>query len=206
MADIKYISEFLTRVEGPRQTRGYIPCFVRTGGTANYKGDADPGIYTVMGASGVTIATGCDLGQTTLDTLREYGIHKQALLQTLVPYIGLKKSAAINALYKKPLMISMEDAEIIDHAVHGGYLDKYVRPAYDRDSSVKFDDLPKQAQAVVMSLCFQKGCGGVRRDWPKTWKYLTTQNWAAASHELQYGFTQYKNRRRIEGQLLEELV
>lgn len=206
MANIKYISNFLTRVEGPRQTQGYIPCFVKTGGAANYRGAGDPAKYQAMGASGVTIATGCDLGQTDLDTLRGYGVHETALLQKLAPYIGLKKDAAIKKLNRAPLFITKDQAEVLDNAVHGGYLRRWVIPAYNKDSKIAFDDIPDQAQAVVMSVCFQKGAGGVRRDWPKTWRYLTTQDWAAAARELKTGFKDYRTRRTIEGRLLEELL
>lgn len=206
MANIAYISDFLTRVEGPRQTQGYIPCFLRTGGSANYKGGANPDNYKAMGASGVTIGTGCDLGQTSLNELREYGLHETALLEKLLPYIGLRKDAAVQKLHSMPLTILMRQAEDLDHAVHGGYLRRNVIPAYDKASKVKFDALPDQAQAVVMSVCFQKGCGGVRRDWPKTWKYLTTQDWKNAARELQHGFIEYKTRRTTEGRLLEELL
>ena len=90
-------------------------------------------------------------------------------------------------------------AALLDECVHAGYLQRYVEPAYNRASSVKFADLPKQAQAVVFSICFQKGCGGVRRDWKNTWGYLITQNWPAAAAELQNGFSQYVGRRRDEG-------
>lgn len=206
MINIKYISNFLTRVEGPRQTQGYVPCFVNGGGTANYRGAGDPARYTAMGVSGVTIATGCDLGQTDVDTLRAYGVYETALMKKLLPYIGLKKSAALQKLHRSPLEITMAQAEALDHAVHGGYLRKYVIPAYDKASAVRFANLPDQAQAVVMSACFQKGCGGVRRDWPKTWRALTNQDWKMAAWELQHGFTQYKGRRTIEGKLLEELL
>ena len=98
-----------------------------------------------------------------------------------------------------------DTAALLDECVHAGYLQKYVEPAYNRASSVKFADLPKQAQAVVFSVCFQKGCGGVRRDWPNTWQHLTTQNWPAAAAELQNGFSQYVGRRRDEAALLREL-
>lgn len=207
MADIKYISNFLTKVEGPRQTRGYVPCFVKTGGTANYRGESDPSRYMAMGASGVTIATGCDLGQTTLAILRGYGISSQALLGTLSPYIGLKKDAALRRLHEQPLRITEEQAEKLDNAVHGGYLKTWVIPAYEQDSGgVRFDSLPRQAQAVIMSVCFQKGSGGVRRDWPKTWRALARQDWKNAAGELQHGFKNYKTRRAIEGRLLEELL
>lgn len=206
MADITFISNFLTKVEGPRQTVGYIPCYLKSGGSANYKGGSNPGNYTAMGASGVTIATGCDLGQTDIATLKSYGLNDASLLNILSPYIGLKKDAAIQKLHAKPLVISISNAESIDHAVHGGYLNHYVRPAYEKKSRVKFDDLPAHAQAVVMSVCFQKGCGGVARDWPKLWKYLTQCDWASAAYELRYGFKQYLGRRRTEAALLEELI
>lgn len=205
MINIKYISDFLTKVEGPRQTRGYVPCYLKTGGSANYRGDRVPDNYTAMGASGVTIATGCDLGQTDLNTLRGYGLKDEALLTKLGRYIGKKRDAALRVLYAYPLTITTEQAEALDHAVHGGYLKRYVIPAYDSASAVEFAALPDQAQAAIMSVCFQKGCGGVRRDWPKTWKYLTTQDWRMAAQELRTGFTQYKGRRTIEGNLLAEL-
>lgn len=211
-AQIAFISNFLNRdgVEGPRVLVGYIPCYIRgTNRTKskNFKGlpDQRPEDYEAMGVSGVTIATGVDLGQTDKVTLREYGV-RQELIDVLMPYIGLKKDAAIHKLSQMPLRINPGDAEHLDHCVHNGYLRRYVRPAYDKASSVPFDDLPKQAQAVVFSCCYQKGCGGVRREWPRLWSYLTSQDWRAASRELKTGFKQYKLRRSVEGRLLEELL
>lgn len=200
MADILFIEKFLNQpgVEGPRQTRGYIPCRPR-----NFTGvNQDPAEYTAIGASGVTIATGCDLGQTDVETLESYGLD-DSIISPLIPYLGKKKAAAIQKLSELPLKISDELAAEIDYHVHRGYLDRWVRPAYERDSSgVKFDDLPKEAQTVIFSTCYQKGCGGVRKEWPKLWGYLTEQNWADASNELTTGFQQYAARRRMEGELL----
>lgn len=208
MLDIKFISDFLNKdgVEGPRVIEGYIPCYIRgTNNTksANFKGrpDQNPDRFQAMGASGVTIATGVDLGQTDAVTLREYGVDKE-LVEQLAPYIGLKRDAAIRKLSQEPLRINPSDAEQLDNCVHAGYLRRFVRPAYDKASDVSFDELPIEAQAVVFSCCYQKGCGGVRRDWPKLWSYLTSQDWCAASRELKNGFKQYKLRRRIEGELL----
>ena len=206
MREISHISEFLTRVEGQRQTQGYIPCNLKTGGTANYKGGANPQNYSAMGASGVTIATGCDLGQTDISTLQKYGLSDDFLLNRLKPYIGLKKEDAIYKLHSLPLTITEAQAEAIDHAVHNGYLSRFVIPAYNKASKVPFLELPQNAQDVIMSVCFQKGCGGVRREWPKLWNYLITQNWKAASNELCTGFVQYKHRRNIEGKHLAELL
>lgn len=204
MADIYYISSFLSKVEGSRQTRGYVPCHKKSGGTANYRGQGDPAGYTAMGASGVTIATGCDLGQTSVELLGSYNL-APSIIDDFSPYIGLKKSAALAALHAAPLTISEQAAEATDMAVHLGYLRRFVIPTYENDSGRIFAMLPKQAQAVIMSLIFQKGAGGVRREWPKTWKHLCSQDWEAAAHELLTGFTQYRERRRTEGRLLLEI-
>lgn len=204
MANMTYINAFLNRdgVEGPCVTRGYIPANPR-----NFYGDSNqnPAKYKAIGASGVTIATGCDLGQTDCPSLRGYGVPED-LVTILMPYIGRRKSNAIQMLRQKPLVISRDAAELLDLCVHNGYLDRYVRPAYEKYSRFPFDNLPNQAQAVVFSVCFQKGCGGVRRDWPKLWSYLVSRNWKAASNELLYGFKTYKLRRSIEGTLLKEII
>lgn len=204
MANMEYITDFLKRVEG-NFTRLYIPCYKKSGGTANYFGGANPGNYQAMGASGCTVGVGCDLGQTSEAELLGYGLDP-AVAAIFGPYYGLKKDAAIRALYAAPLTVSTTVADALSRAVHTGYLNKYVRPAYDKEAKIKFDKLPKQAQAVVMSVCYQKGVGGVKRDWPRTWRFLVGGDWGRAASELKFGFAQYLGRRRIEGQLLEELL
>lgn len=210
--DINYISDFLNTdgVEGPRQTTGYIPCWIA--GTnrkksANFFGrpDQTPSRYEAMGASGVTIATGCDLGQTTESYLKEYGA-SASLISKLSPYIGLKKSKAIQKLHELPLKITAEEAAELDHCLHAGYLRKWVQPSFDSKSAFRFADLPKQAQAVVFSVCYQKGCDGVRKDWPKLWGCLIRCQWSDAIRELETGFRSYKLRRKIEAKLLKELL
>lgn len=202
--DLTYISNFLSRVEGSRQTVGYIPCHLVGGGTANYKGGPNPERYRAMGASGVTIATGCDLGQTDAATLMYYGL-APALVQLFTAYYGKKREAAIAALYARPLRIDEAQAQAVDEAVHGGYLRRWVIPAYEKAAGKSFDALPRQAQAVIMSLCFQKGCGGVARDWPVVWGHLVAGRWPEAAQELRTGFKQYAGRRRTEGNLLLEV-
>lgn len=206
--EYRYISEFLSTVEGPCQTVGYIPCNKVGGGTANYKGKGDPEQYRAMGVSGVTIATGCDLGQTTLGTLVGYGLDS-GIAHPLVPYIGLKQDAALRKLHDLPLAVSPDAAYAIDRAVHAGYLSRYVIPAYDNFSPKhKFSYLPKQSQAIVMSLCFQLGCGGLKRRAPKTWAALCRGDWADASKRLCNSslWEGYQWRRKQEGLLLKEVA
>lgn len=202
--DIEYIRAFLATVEGEQATRGYIPCFLKGGGSANFTGSGDPGRYIAMGQSGITIATGCDLGQTDRATLTAYGLDP-AITALLSPCFGLRKDKAIAWLARYPLSITRAQAQALDDAVHDGYLRRYVIPAWEKASGKSFADQPRQAQAVIMSLCFQKGCAGVRRDWPITWKHLVACNWKAAARELVTGFRQYAGRRRKEGKLLEEI-
>lgn len=214
--EISYISLFLSRngVEGLPQTRGYIPCWnldakgqrIAKGDTyesANYRGEGLPSRFQAMGASGVTIGVGVDLGQTTADTMLDYGL-ESGIVNALRPYFGLKRDAAIAKLHSLPLTVSIDTAHAITQAVHNGYL-RYVVSAYDKESRVAFAGLPKQAQAVTFSLCYQKGCTGVRTEWPKVWGHLVRQDWRAASNELITGFKQYAGRRKIEGELLREI-
>lgn len=203
MADMEYISAFLAKVEGT-ELAGYVPCHKRSGGTANYKGRGDPAGYIAMGHSGVTIATGCDLGQTNAAELAGYGI-RQSIINIYAPYLGRKQDAALARLHERPFSIREDVAIATDAAVHGGYLDRWVAPAWEKASGCKFSTLPVQAQAVIMSVCFQKGCGGVRRDWPKTWKLLCACDWQGAAFELMHGITQYRQRRACEGRLLLEI-
>lgn len=158
-----------------------------------------------MGASGVTIATGCDLGQTDAATLAGYGLAAD-IIGRFSFYFGKRKASAITALHERQLVISEAEAMACDRAVHEGYLNRYTRPAFEKASGVAFDKQPPEAQAVIMSVCFQKGCGGVARDWPILWGHLCRRNWKAASRELLTGFSQYKSRRRLEGKLLERIA
>lgn len=200
-----YIAAFLARVEGKRQTHGYIPCHKAGGGTANYRGDGDPAAYKAMGVSGVTIATGCDLGQTSAAILSRWGL-ANSILAKFSPYLGKRKGEAIAILHQRRLTISDTEAIATDLAVHSGYLRDNVIPVYEKAAGVAFADLPDQAQAVIMSCIFHKGPAGVRKDWPVLWGHLIRQDWKCAAQELLTGFRQYRGRRQAEGRLLLEIA
>lgn len=206
--ETSFISGFFGTVEGQRQSVGYIPCHRLAGGTANYKGHGSPTDYRAMGASGVTIATGCDLGQTNAETLYSYGL-ADSIVNCLVPYIGKKRDDALNVLHRIPLTISADTAEAIDLAVHGGYIRRYVIPAFERDcAKMRFADIPKQAQAAIASICFQKGVGGTKRDAPNTWTAFVRCDWNDAASRLcnRALWNEYQNRRVKEGEMLKGAV
>ena len=190
------IMKFLQKWE-TRQVEGYIPCRRR-----NFTGHEDRvACGEVIGASGVTIGTGVDLGQQDAAGLRRMGV-SDSLVSRCVPYFGKQREFAVATLTAFPLRISEHDCDELDVAV----LSDYIRRAaqrFDNDSLGIFDDLPAEAQTVIVSLYYHLGAGSVR--YPKTWHFLCEEDWEAAARELRCGFTRYTKRRIDEARLLERL-
>lgn len=202
------IVEFLRGpyAEGPQQLVGYIPCNLTTGGTANYKGGANPSRYIPMGISGVTIATGIDLGQQSAKVMGKVGIPALNFV-VFLPYLGKRKKDAVMALHEQPLKISKAEADILDNAMTGHYLELTAK-RYDRDAGAgSFGTLPWQAQAVIHSILFQRGTGSPK-NFPNTWKALVKRDWKDASGRFcnKLLWNGYHNRRNREGQLLQDLI
>ncbi|AMD89465.1 pesticin C-terminus-like muramidase [Desulfovibrio fairfieldensis] len=192
--------------EGPQQVCGYIPCNLTTGGTANYKGGPNPERYVPMGASGVTIGTGVDLGQTDKNTLRNMGV-SNAVVYKLMPYLEQSRAAAVDALHRLPLTLSQAAADELDEAMLNHHISKisaYYDAATDHGT---FASLPWQAQAAIVSIQYQRGVKSPRK-YPNTWKAFVTQNWTDAAYRLGTGrfWTGYQGRRRLESELLKELA
>lgn len=207
--NIPCIRAFLNRpgIEGPQQVRGYIPCHWTRGRTRNYTGQPHPEEYTAMGASGVTIGTGVDLGQTNADTLRGAGV-ADGIVNCLLPYLGLKREAAVRKLHELPLTVSRATADVLDNAVIGLHAGR-IAARYNQDSPVAaFADLPPQAQAVIVSLLYQLGCTGGPRRAPHTWAALLAGDWRDAAARLGKGslWEGYQARRALEGKYLSEAV
>ena len=198
------IEEFLRGpyCEGPQQLRGYIPCKLTTGGTANYRGGPDPERYIPFGQSGVTIATGVDLGQHDAPTLMRLGL-LEGSVNPLRPYLGKRKQAAVQVLHRLPLTISQELADALDRCIMG-YHAGLISRRYDRDAGAgAYVSLPKEAQVVIFSACYQYGVGFADK-FPEVWRALTRKQWAAAGALLceRKRWGDYANRRAREGKLL----
>ena len=137
-----YICSVLARCEGKAICRGYVPCKLGTW----YPGGPDKG--EPLGASGVTVATGVDLGQQNAAGLA--GLAPD-LLKKLFPYLGLKRGAAMDKLREAPLALTPEEAAGIDRVIHERYIDE-AAALFGREA---FDRAPPQAQAVAVSLHYQ---------------------------------------------------
>jgi hypothetical protein len=204
MIDYDYINAVLAKFEGKAYTRGYIPCKVGT-----YYGGAEPEKGEPLGASGVTIATGVDLGQQTAGGLEKMGISHETRM-ALIPYLMLKRRDAVAKLKAAPLVITPEQAAEIDNAVHRYYINETA----DMFGAGRFNDAPKQAQAVAVSLHYQFGTP--RRDaspalglaWEalREGRYRLAEDYLFAPHGWSIEHQQYMGRHRQEAAILREIA
>lgn len=177
---------FISTLEGGQQLKGYVPA----SGVSN---------------SGVTVATGFDLGARNESDLKKINLPIN-LINKLKPYLGLKKTAASSALTKTPLTITKPEADSIDKAVKKEATDLLIR-RYDaavKPTAKKFTQLPKEAQTVIASVAYQYGNITTRA--PKYWKAVTEQNWGDAVKVLKNFGDNYPTRRNKEANLLQGIV
>ena len=202
MIDKDYIGRILARFEGRAIPRGYVPC---RGGTFYGTGD----LGEPLGASGVTVATGVDLGQQSEAGLRAMGI-SAGTLTALAPYLGLRKAEAVAKLRAVPLTLTPEQVAEIDGAVHERYIENAAK-LFGRET---FAAAPKEVQAVAVSLHYQFGTPG-RPASPAlhmAWGAMQSGDYAKAAALLRNAelwsesHRTYMNRRRAEAAILEEAV
>ena len=178
--------DFIASLEGGQILEGYVP----NPSTSN---------------SGVTIATGVDLGSRTEAELIGLGLDS-ALVARLKPYLGLKKAAAKQFEDANPLVLTKPEADALDKAVQGA-IEKALVTKYDAAvsaSAKKFSDLPTQAKTVIFSVQYQYGDLSTKT--PKFWGMVTKQDWKSAVRELWNFGDDYEVRRFKEGDLLSDLV
>ena len=158
--------------------------------------------------TGVTVGSGLDLGQQRLADLERMGL--SADLRTLFrTYLGRRKEAACSCLRLAPFSLTDAQCDALDVAVHSDYIRRAAATYDSRAASAggqPFDALPPQAQTVVVSLFYHLGRYDGSPGYPVLWGHLVRNDWAAAAHELQTGFTRFASRRAREGKLLEELL
>lgn len=190
--DTAYIRSVLERFEGRGKAAGYVPC-----GASG----------APLGVSGVTIATGLDLGQQSRSSLAAMGLPDR-IVGRLAPYCGMKGAEAQYALAREPLCLTREEVEIIDAAVHAAYIDE-TAALFGRAA---FAAAPKEAQAVAASLHFQFGTPA-RKASPaleNAWNAMRRGDYAYAAAILRepLGWSpahqQYLPRRNAEASLLEK--
>jgi hypothetical protein len=170
--------EFIAGLEGGPVLRGYVP---------------DPDGSN----SGVTIATGFDIGQRSLNDL--HSMLSPELAKKLAPYYGLKKRLAVAALQKKPLRITAEQAAEIDQCVKQQLLQQ-LEKRFNSAAQTSFEELPEAARTVLASVAFQYG--DLSQRCPKLWGAAMRADCASMANELRNFGDRYPTRRKKEADYL----
>ena len=113
-----------------------------------------------MGVSGVTIATGLDLGQQSEASLRGMGFTEEEITN-LSPYLGLQQEEAIDYLAKNPLSITQEDADTWKNRVFDAY-EKKAAGAWEAnmaEGGTDWYDLTESQRTVAYDVFYQHGVG-----------------------------------------------
>ncbi|MGI5172113.1 hypothetical protein H0R92_00730 [Treponema sp. OMZ 840] len=186
--------KFIAKHEGKQQLNGYVP--------TNKDGSA-------IGRSGVTIATGFDIGQhNSYDLNRIFGRSdtNKDLKELYTPYLDKRKQDAIDKLAEIPLSVTQEQANRTDAAVFSQKL-KSIKDAFNgasKNKDVNFDNLPDNAQTALFSFAYQNGSGAIPQDLVD--KLVSGDYSGAADILTQYGKDHgYANRRNAEAGLLRQL-
>jgi len=179
---------FLSGLEGGCRTTAYVPA----------ENDSK---------SGVTVATGFDLGQRSESDLTRLGLSSD-LVARLKPYLGKVRKDASDLLKKTPLTITLQEAQTIDKLVKAVHV-RSVKFAYNGavagdKAKKKFEDLPAEAQTVIVSVSFQYGAG-LSLATPKFWKAVVGQDWKEVSKILKAFGDRYRTRRNKEAALIDKI-
>ena len=154
--------------------------------------------------SGVTIASGFDLGQMHLKEFNQLPIN-DALKAKLRPYVGLKRFQAVAFLKKHPLAINVKEMQQLDEIAANKILLPLVKN-YNKASKVGFNALPAEAQTALFSFAYQYGPGFMKKaSTRKLWHNYVEQNWSGVTATLR-GFKMYAPRRHQEAKLVSALT
>jgi len=149
--------------------------------------------------SGVTIASGFDIGQRDYKELR--GIFNPVLAIKLSPYCNIKGDLAECLLIMDPLTITKEEAKEINAITR---IKTYCKLRYswaDSKAYLTFIKLNEQQQTVIASVSYQYG--DLSKRTPNFWRQVTTGDWDAALKNLRDFGDKYPTRRNKEADYLE---
>ena len=146
--------------------------------------------------SGVTIASGFDLGSRNVDDLK--GLDKD-LIATLTKYLGKQKEEAAAELIRFPLTITEEQATSLNKKAKEESLYNLSKQWKDKTGQ-DFNSLSPEKQTVIASVSFQYG--NLETETPNFWNQVTSNDWNGAYDNLMDFKDDYPTRRESEAQLL----
>jgi len=166
--------DFILEQEG-FETTGYVP-------------DAE------NSKSGVTIASGFDLGARKESDLK--GLPED-IIALLTPFLGFTGAEASEIAPN--LKVSEDQAKIINEFAKSTELAK-LKTKWQNATGTNFDDLPTEQATVLTSVAFQYG--DLESRTPNFWKQTTSGDWVGAYKNLLNFGDRYESRRLNEAQLL----
>lgn len=171
---------FISTSEGQQRLNGYWP-----GGAS----------------SGVTVATGIDLGGRTEQSMANFGWPVD-LISQLLPYTGRTGQEANNFLSANPLTVSQANADLMDSSVLSNVMSQVATNFDNAATFANFDQLPSGTQTAIVDLAYQYGTN-LAVATPNFWVQITTGNWQAALNNLNNFGDAYHERRAREATLLQ---
>lgn len=114
--------------------------------------------------SGVTVATGFDLGGRKEEELRILKV-SEPLIEKLKPYLGKQQQDACNALARKPLTLTAKEAEELDAIEFENKAKEIIKrwnALAKKKGATRFEDLTQGQQTALFSRTYQHGPGWVR--------------------------------------------
>ena len=150
----------------------------------------------VLGSSGVTVASGFDLGQRGINDLQ--GLPKE-LVKKLSPFVGLQGSKALNNANK--LVLTNEEALTVNKFAKKQELGRLSKK-WKAETGTDFSSLPKEQATAIASVAFQYG--DLETKAPNFWNQVTTGNWDGAKKNLANFGDKYDSRRKRELEYLNQ--
>lgn len=148
--------------------------------------------------SGVTIASGFDLGARSEDDLSGLPDDIIALLK---PFLGFKGAKAKEIA--KNLKVSKEQADIINKFSHKEAYDN-LSAKWEKATGSSFADLPTSKATVIASVAFQYG--DLESRTPNFWNQVTSDDWDGAVSNLRNFGDRYSSRRNREADFYESNI
>lgn len=149
-----------------------------------------------LGKSGVTVATGFDLGQRNEQDLRILGLNPQ-LVSKLRPYLGKKKWEADNFLRANPLTLTPKEVDEINKSV---FIVK-VRGIIREVGETKWQAMSRSLRTVLASVQFQYGSARSRT--PNFFKRVLSLDVPSVASYLRSFGDRYRTRRNKEADYLQ---
>ena len=148
--------------------------------------------------SGVTVASGFDIGQCSKDEITSH--FPAELADKLLPYVGKTKQDALDCLRETPLKITEQDAVEIDKYTKAAAVDRLCHLWQKANPKQPFDALPTPCATIIASVAFQYG--NLAKRTPNFWRQVTQGQWQQALANLRNFGDKYATRRNKEADLL----